>query len=255
MTQIGVVLRPELPPETIVSAAREADKAGVEELWLWEDCFFSGGIATAAAVLAATDRVRVGIGVLPTPLRNVAATAMEIATLARVHPGRIRVGLGHGVQDWMAQIGARVASPMTLLREQMAALTTLLDGGTVDVEGRYVTLKNVKLDWPPLQPPPLLIGATGPKTLALSGETSSGTILTSETSPEQLKTARGHIDGGPDHDIVVYVDSSTEAATATGNLQRWVDAGATTIVLQPSADQTDFAAQFARAVELQSDFC
>ena len=56
------------------------------------------------------------------PLRNVALTAMEIATLARLFPGRLTVGVGHGVLDWMSQVGGRVESPMTLLREYTAAL-------------------------------------------------------------------------------------------------------------------------------------
>ncbi|MDI9897826.1 LLM class flavin-dependent oxidoreductase [Rhodococcus sp. IEGM 1381] len=195
MTRVGVVLRPEIAPEALIEAARAADAAGVDEVWLWEDCFFSGGLSTAAMILANTERVKVGIGVLPTPMRNVASTAMEIATVARVHPGRFRVGLGHGVQSWMAQIGARVQSPLTLLSEQMAALTSLLAGDMVSVQGRYVSLDGVKLNWPPMQPPPLLVGATGPKTLALSGRHSVGTILTSETTPEQLRSAIEHIDG------------------------------------------------------------
>ena len=58
----------------------------------------------------------VGIGVLPVPLRNVALTAMETATLHRLFPGRLTVGVGHGVQDWMGQVGARPESPVTLLR-------------------------------------------------------------------------------------------------------------------------------------------
>lgn len=252
MTGIGVVLRPELPPEAIVAAARAADAAGVDEVWLWEDCFFSGGIVTAASVLAVTDRVRVGIGVLPTPLRNIALTAMEVATLVRLHPGRLRVGLGHGVQDWMGQVGSRVKSPMTLLREQTSALTALLDGRTVNTAGRYVTLDDVTLDWPPTQPPPVLVGATGPKTLALSGETSSGTILTSETSPELLRDARGHIASGPGHDVVVYVDWTDESDGTAEHLKPWIDAGATTIVLQPAADRTDLTGLFGQAVELQS---
>lgn len=252
MTRIGVALRPELPPENIVAAARAADEAGVDQVWLWEDCFLSGGISTAAAVLASTDRLHVGIGVLPSPLRNVALTAMEIATLARLFPGRLRVGFGHGVQDWMGQVGARVQSPMTLLREHMSALTTLLDGETADVAGRYVTLAKVKLDWPPVQPPPLLIGGIGPKTLALSGEVSSGTILTTEITPEKLRVAKDLIDGGPDHDIVVYVDCATELATAPENLQRWVDAGATTVVLVPAAETTDLTGIIRSAVGMQS---
>src|SRR6202171_1113461 len=64
----------------------------------------------------------VGLGVLPTPLRNVVATAMEIATLEAMFPGRLRVGIGHGVQDWMRQGGAPAASPLTLMREYGGAL-------------------------------------------------------------------------------------------------------------------------------------
>ena len=247
MTRIGVVLRPELAPEDLVEAARAADRAGVDEVWLWEDCFYSGGLSTAALVLASTERVSVGIGVLPTPMRNVAATAMEIATVARVHPGRLRVGLGHGVQSWMGQIGARAQSPLTLLSEQMAALTALLAGESVTVQGRYVSLDNVQLNWPPLQPPPLLVGATGPKTLALSGRTGVGTILTSETSPDQVRAAVEQIDGGPGHEIVVYVAMSSDSDAASSNLQRWIDAGATTVVLEPAADRFDLAGLFTHA--------
>lgn len=254
MTRIGVVLRPELPPEMLMAAAREADRAGVDEVWLWEDCFYSGGIAAAACILASTERVGVGIGVLPTPLRNVALTAMEIATLARIHPGRLRVGVGHGVQEWMGQVGGRVSSPMTLLREQMTALTSLLAGDTVDVHGRYVDLTDVTLDWPPAQPPPLLIGATGPKTLALGGELAAGTILTSETSPDQVRTAREHIAGPPNHDVVVYVSCVADDDTEPERLRQWVDAGATTIVLEPAAKTTDLTALFEHAAHLQTRF-
>jgi len=28
--------------------ARAADEAGLEELWLWEDCFLSGGVSAAS---------------------------------------------------------------------------------------------------------------------------------------------------------------------------------------------------------------
>ena len=254
MTRIGVVLRPEIAPEALVEAARAADRAGVDEVWLWEDCFFSGGLSTAALVLASTDRVNVGIGVLPTPMRNVASTAMEIATIARVHPGRLRVGLGHGVQSWMGQIGARVQSPLTLLSEQMAALTALLAGESVTVQGRYVSLDNVQLNWPPLHAPPLLVGATGPKTLALSGRSGVGTILTSETTPDLLRTAIEHIAAGPGHEIVVYVAVESDSDATSSNLRRWIDAGATTVVLEPAADETDPTRLFAHTASLTQQF-
>src|SRR4051794_20703868 len=184
MTTLGVVFRPQNPPERLRAVARAADEAGLEELWLWEDCFLQSGIATAAAALAWTGRLRVGVGLLPVPLRNVALTAMEAATMHRLFPGRVELAVGHGVQDWMAQVGARVESPLTLLREYLEALRALLRGERVTVEGRYVRLDAVALDWPPTPAPAVLAGATGPRSVRLAGEAADGTILTSTSTPD-----------------------------------------------------------------------
>src|SRR5690348_9038645 len=155
-------------------------------LWVWEDCFKESGIAAATAILATTSRLTVGIGLLPVPLRNVALTAMELATLARLFPGRLVPGVGHGVLDWMGQVGARAASPMTLLTEYAAALRELLHAKTVSTSGRYVTLDAVSLTWPPQTVPPVLMGAVGPRTLTLAGAVGDGVILTGETTIDQL---------------------------------------------------------------------
>ncbi|GEK81508.1 LLM class flavin-dependent oxidoreductase [Agrococcus baldri] len=174
---LGLILHPDQAPEHFIPVARAADAAGVEELWLWEDCFGQSGTSTSAAVLAATARIRVGLGLMPVPLRNVAMTAMEIATIARMFPGRFLPGIGHGVLDWMAQAGVREASPLTLLTEHATALRTLLAGDELSVEGRYVRLDRVQLRWPPQPVPPLLIGGGRPKTLAIAGELGDGVIL------------------------------------------------------------------------------
>ena len=273
MTTLGVVFVPDLEPERLRSIARAADAAGLEELWLWEDCFREGGIATAAAALAWTERITVGIGLLPVPLRNVALTAMEVATVERMFPGRITVGVGHGVQDWMAQVGADVESPLTLLREYVTALRALLRGEEVTVDGRYVRLDKVALDWPPATSPPVVVGAVGPRTLALAGAVADGAILTSGTSPDGVRERRavvsaGHRDAGrtdPEH-IVLFAHAATGAdaasrfetervrwgyasmddVAASGDgqaiaamVQRWADAGADRVILQPTPDDPD----------------
>lgn len=187
---LGVTFRPQSPPEDLRAAVQAADRAGLAELWLWEDCFSEGGLTSAAAALSCSNRIKVGVGLLPVPLRNPALAAMEIATLARLWPGRFRPGLGHGVQDWMKQIGAGVPSPMTLLREYTKAVRDLLHGGTVTVDGRYVQLEQVKLDWPPAEVPPLLVGGRGPRTLRLAGELADGVILDSVEVPGDVRAAR-----------------------------------------------------------------
>jgi len=272
VTILGGVFLPQLPPERLRDVARAADAAGLEELWLWEDCFRESGVASAAAALAWTERVRVGVGLLPVPLRNVALTAMEVATLHRLFPGRVQVGVGHGVQDWMGQVGARVESPVTLLREYVVALRALLHGEEVTADGRYVRLDRVALDWPPVPVPALFTGAVGPRSLRLCGEVTDGTILTGSTTPDGLRNARrlieeGRVAAGRDepHSITVYLLAATgsgaakrleadlrswardpaqvgvagDAQTVADAVARWADAGADRVVLQPTADDPD----------------
>jgi len=245
VTTLGAVFVPQFPPERLRPVAQAADEVGLDELWLWEDCFLESGIATAAAALAYTSRLRVGIGLLPVPLRNVALAAMEIATLERLFPGRVRIGVGHGVQDWMGQVGARVESPMTLLAEYVTALRALLRGERVTSSGRYVRLDGVALDWPPERAPEILVGAVGPKTVRLAGSLADGTILTADTPPERVSQVRAQVGTGP---IVVYVHAAE--ARAHG-LYRWAEAGATTVVVQPPPDEPD-PARFIRSVRLSS---
>ncbi|MER6460335.1 LLM class flavin-dependent oxidoreductase [Streptomyces sp. NPDC001228] len=275
MTTLGAVFRPQLPPERLRDVVRVGEEVGLEELWLWEDCFREGGISTAAAALAWSERMRIGVGLLPVPLRNVAVTAMEAAALHRMFPGRAILGVGHGVQDWMGQVGARADSPLTLLHEHLDALRALLRGERLTVDGRYVRLDDVALDWPPAGPVPVFAGAEGPRTLRLSGAAADGTVLTSSTSPDGVRRARriveeGRAAAGRDaaepHEVVVYLLTATgpgaaarlrselaaeglesvsglgvagDAGAVAEAVRRLAEAGADTVVLQPTGDEPD----------------
>jgi alkanesulfonate monooxygenase SsuD/methylene tetrahydromethanopterin reductase-like flavin-dependent oxidoreductase (luciferase family) len=284
MTTVGTVFLPQFPPERLLPAAAAAEAAGLAQLWLWEDCFALSGIASAAAVLGATRRLAVGVGLLPVPMRNVATTAMELATLHRLFPGRAVLGVGHGVQDWMDQIGARVGSPLTLLREQLDALRDLLAGRTVTTSGRYVRLDGVTLAWPPDPAPPVLAGGEGPKTLTLTGGHADGSILVGGTTPDQVRRTRELLAAGAaaagrtgPHPVVVYLPTafgadvrdrvdrfaarwgweSTVDRFATGaaadvaaQVARLAAAGADTVVLQPTEDEPDLPGFLATAAEV-----
>src|ERR1700719_3599877 len=243
------IFTPDQPPERLGAVAAAAEAAGLAQLWVWEDCFKESGIATATAILATTSRVTVGIGLVPVPLRNVALTAMEIATLARLFPGRLTVGVGHGVLDWMGQVGARVESPMTLLREYTAALYALLHGQTLTTHGRYVHLDNVALDWPPVVVPPLLVGGIRPRTVALAGELANGVIIPGGNSPEDIRTALGHFREGRSaqpgrragEDVVVFVSVPADgpAADVAATVGKYARAGATRIAIDTGEDGSD----------------
>ena len=274
MRRIGAIFQPGFPPERLRPTVEAAEEAGVPELWLWEDCFQQSAFGTAAAALAWSERLKVGIGVAPMPLRNVAVTAMEIASIARLFPDRLLPGVGHGVQRWMGQTGSRVASPLTLMREYVPALRQLLAGDEVTMSGRYVTLDGVRLDWPPAALPLVHAAGEGPKTLRLTGETADATILSAGASVERVveavsMIADGRAAAGRDgrSELVVYVIAGFGGREAhervNGDLARWnlphdrslaavgdssdvaeaaerfFAAGADAVVLQSTSDEPD----------------
>jgi 5,10-methylenetetrahydromethanopterin reductase len=213
--RIGVMFDRGLPPEDLVPFAQDVEQRGADDLWVVEDLTWAGSIASAATVLAATTRLRVGIGIAPAALRNPALLAMELATLARLYPGRLAAGIGHGVQDWMKQAGADVASPMALLEETAIAVRAMLHGERVTVHGREVTLEDVGLVHPPHVVPPVLVGAIGPRTLRLAGRVADGSILVEGLDPDEVGASRALVEDGRQqgadggvaapHEVVAFV--------------------------------------------------
>ncbi|WP_258065156.1 LLM class flavin-dependent oxidoreductase [Rathayibacter sp. AY2B3] len=186
---VGVMLPRDLPANDVIVFAQRAEDLGFDELWVVEDLGFRGGIAQAAAVLASTTRITVGVGILPAGSRNVAFAAMEIATLEELFPGRVVIGIGHGMPDWMRSVGAWPGSPLTLLREYTIALTTLLRGEPGPAAGRYVDVSDVRLATVPDTPPPIVWGVRGPKSLAAAGDVADGIVLAEPATPEYIRAS------------------------------------------------------------------
>jgi 5,10-methylenetetrahydromethanopterin reductase len=206
------MFRREQAPERLVGYGRRVEAAGFDELWVVEDCFYTGGIAQAATALASTDDIMVGLGIAPAVARNAAFLAMEFATLARMHPGRFHGGIGHGVAEWMDQIGARPASWLGAIEETTSAVRALLRGEHLDTDGRYVRLRDVALEHVPDPPPPVSLGVRAERSLALAGRCADGTILAEASAPAYVAWARERIEEGRagvaavpvDHRITVF---------------------------------------------------
>ena len=194
---LGVLLPRDLPAHEVLGYARRAEAAGAAELWVVEDLGYRGGIAQAAAVLAATSTLRVGIGILPAAVRNPAFLAMELATLAQLFPGRIDAGIGHGMPDWMRQVGAWPERPLALLERTFTSVRALLRGE--EHEGVRLDPSAV-----PATPPPLLAGVRGPRSLAAAGRVADGTVLAEPVTPEYAASALARIAATGPHRLVAY---------------------------------------------------
>lgn len=218
---IGVLLPRDLPASQVLDYARTVELAGFDELWVVEDLGFRGGFSQSAAVLTATEHLSVGIGILPAAARNIAFCAMEVSTLAQLFPGRIQLGVGHGMPGWMRQAGCWPDRPLTYLSEYAHALRTLLVGRRVDglVAGWQVDDLQLAPSCVPAVMPPLLLGVRGPRSLAASGRIADGTVLAEPCAPEYVRAALRDIAPRGEHRVVAYnvaaVDEDPEAAVRT----------------------------------------
>jgi len=183
--RIGMQLPRDLPASQVVDFARRAEHLGFDELWVVEDLGFRGGIAQAATVLAVTSHINVGIGILPAGARNVAFAAMEIATLAQLHPHRLTVGLGHGMPDWMREVGAWQSRPLSFLRDYTEAFDKLLRGESVTATP-HLDANVPQFEERPEVVPPIVLGVRGPKSLIAAGEVAAGVVLAEPASPEYI---------------------------------------------------------------------
>src|SRR5436309_7395359 len=136
--KIGVNFLPEDFPVFIesVKAAEEAGYARayvVDSQLLWEDVW-----VYITHALAATERIPIGVAVSNPVTRHYSVSASAAATLAKLHPGRVVLGLGRGDSAvrtlGLKQVATRkFAEVVPRVRELMAGREVDLDGTPVRI--------------------------------------------------------------------------------------------------------------------------
>lgn len=197
MTRLGLSCPfPHLFGDAYVGFVREAETRGYTTAWIGETVA-SDSIATMTLVASHTTRLAVASGVLPVQTRTPTVLAMAAATLARMAPGRVSLGLGLSspviVGDWN---GLRYSPALAQLREAVHIIRTLLTGERLTFEGKHYRVRNARLlAPPPATPPKIVLAALGPHALELAGEIADGVLLNwiaPETVPESIR----HLEAG-----------------------------------------------------------
>ena len=149
--------------------------------------------------------------------RHVSVLASAIQTVEELAPGRLRIMIGSGYSAVMT-IGQRAAT-LRQMRETVLVLRKLLSGESVSINGfeahlPYASDRHI----------PLIIAATGPRTLELAGEVADGALLLVGIHPKMIEAARRRVEhgarkAGRDPSSMemliagrVYVDKTTESA-------------------------------------------
>ncbi len=164
-----------------IERAREAEAAGVDDIWLNQGIDLDG-ITVAALVAREVPRVIIGIAAVPMYPRHPVTLASQAKAAQLAAGGRFALGIGLGHKAQVEGVfGVPYDRPIRHLRDYLRIVRSLLDTGTAEVRGATVTadLSNV----PPaalrggVTPRvPLLVAAMGPQALRAAGELADGTL-------------------------------------------------------------------------------
>ncbi|MEJ2869855.1 LLM class flavin-dependent oxidoreductase [Actinomycetospora sp. OC33-EN08] len=186
--KVGLRIPPCAPVPDLVAFAREAEAAGLDQLWfpdsqlLWRDVF-----TVCSAVAGATERVGLGTAVTNVATRHPSIVASAARTVAEVADGRFTLGVGVG----NSSVGPVGMAPSTgrALREGLATVRALLSGDEVGF-GPVTSRLRDPIDVP------LHLAASGPRNLRLAGEVADGAILLSGVAPGPLAFATARVAEG-----------------------------------------------------------
>jgi G6PDH family F420-dependent oxidoreductase len=189
MAQIGYTLSSEeQKPNDLVRYSRHAEKAGFDFLMIsdhfhpWIDQQGQSPFvwSVIGGVAQVTEELPLGTGVTCPLIRiHPAIVAQAAATAACMLPGRFFLGVGGGEnlnehitgQRWPA-----VDVRHEMLEEAVAVIRKLWSGELESHYGKHYTVENARIYTLPDEPPPIMVAASGSKSVELAGRIGDGLI-------------------------------------------------------------------------------
>ena len=189
--RLGLSLSNEVPVRETVALAVEAERLGLSEVWLPESGHGRGMFSVATAVALATERIKLGIGIVNPFWRHPSVIAMEAAALDEVAGARVMLGMGAALWTLRAfgEADARAERPLSAMVEAVRIVRALLRGEP-GVDGSIFPVRSdATLDFPVLARIPVYVGAVNAKMLHAAGAWADGVELGAIVSPGYARWA------------------------------------------------------------------
>jgi coenzyme F420-dependent glucose-6-phosphate dehydrogenase len=164
---------------------RDGTPAACGNAWVW-----------LGAAGNATQRISLGTAVSGVVHRyNPVVVAQQVATLESLYPGRAYLGVGSS--EAMNEIPAgmewpSVAAQQERTEEALSIIKRLLDGETVDFEGRHFRTRGARLYLELERRPPVYMSAFGPHAAEIAGRLADGlwTLADPQKAPAVIAAYR-----------------------------------------------------------------
>jgi 5,10-methylenetetrahydromethanopterin reductase len=198
--RVALYLQDAHPIRDGMEYAQYAEARGFEAVWQAESRLVRDAIVPMSAYAAVTDKIKVGSGVINNWTRNIGLLAATFLTLDDLAPDRIICGIGAWWDPLAKNVGSERRNPLTAMRETVEVLRRLLAMERVTYEGEFHQVKRIELDVVHGRREPrnvqIMIGATGPKMMEMTGEIADGAVLNYCVPPEYNDMAMEQLEQG-----------------------------------------------------------
>lgn len=182
---------------------RLSEQLGFDSAWVSEhhgagDGYLPSLLPMLAAFAAVTERIRLGTGVVLTPLHDPIRLAEDAAVVDQLSGGRLLLGLGNA---WRAEefrmFGSPKAERGARTEETVEVLRRAWTGRRFSFEGRTLRYDRVKVTPRPAREggPPIVLGGYERKAVIRAGRLGDA-YITDEIDVETLRTSLAWVDEG-----------------------------------------------------------
>jgi len=176
MPGIGAFISPGRSLERTLERVALADRLGYDSVYTTH---IAGrdSLTLLMAYAGASERIRLGTGVVPIFSRTPATMAQTAATIDEFSGGRMVLGLGVShrvtVENWHGQ---RITKPVSQMREYVAGVRAILQG-TEPPDSELFPTKFAFMGYAARAELPIYVAALSPNMIKLAGEMADGVML------------------------------------------------------------------------------
>jgi probable F420-dependent oxidoreductase len=168
--------------EELADWLRQVEQAGFHSAWAMEPQLPSAAALEPLSVLAFaaanTTSLRLGLAVAVLPLHQPVRLARQAAAIDRLSNGGFTLGVGVGVAALPhGAFGVKSTERAPRFEEYLAVMRGLWQEPVVDFDGRFVQLRQARMEPKPIQQPlPVWFGAGSPPALRRTAKMADGWI-------------------------------------------------------------------------------
>ena len=194
-------IRGGVAPQQVLAAAKEAEDAGIDGLFVGDHVTFYGagsdGLINLAAIAAVTERVKLMTSVYLLALRHPTPVALQCAMIDQLSLGRLILGVGVGGEDpnewWACGVDPRTRGRRT--DESLAIMRSLWTQEETTFDGKYFKVEKVRMQPKPFREEGVTVHIGGRSDAALRRTARFGDAWVSIwVSAKRMKEAREKID-------------------------------------------------------------